>query len=134
MNKSKIGLTLLAGALLFCTSAFAGNNGKKCTLRLEENVTVDGTPLQPGSYKVEWSGSGSDVQVTLTQGSHTVATFPAHVTDQKAPVTSNAYGSTDQPNGGKALTAIYFGGKHYALQVEPNTSAQQSQPGSAPAK
>jgi ABC-type nitrate/sulfonate/bicarbonate transport system substrate-binding protein len=133
MNKSRIGLTLLGGALLLSASAFAGNNNKG-TLRLDENVTVDGTPLQAGNYKVQWDGSGSDVKVTLSQGSRTVATVPAHVTEQKAAAQADAYGSTNQPEGGKALTAIYFGGKHYALQVEPSTAATQSQASPTPAQ
>lgn len=133
MTKSRIGLTLLAGALLLSTSAFAGNNNKG-TLRLEDSITVDGTPLQPGNYKVQWDGSGPDVKVTLSQGSRTVATFPAHVTEQKAATQADAYGSANQPDGGKTLTAIYFGGKHYALQVEPTTAAQPSQANPTPAQ
>jgi hypothetical protein len=133
MNKSRIGLALLGGALLLSSSAFAGSNNKG-TLRLEDKVTVDGTPLQPGNYKVQWDGSGPDVKVTLSQGNHTVTTFPAHVTEQKAATEADAYGSANQPDGGKALTAIYFGGKHYALEVEPSSAAQPSPANQTPAQ
>jgi hypothetical protein len=138
MKMSRIGVSLFGAALLLSTSAFAKDNDtNKGSLKLDDQVSVDGTPLKPGDYKVEWNGSGPNVTVTLLQGKHTVATFPAHVTEQTAPPESNAYGSEDQPNGGKALTAIYFGGKHYALQVEPNSANQQgetNQNNPAPAK
>jgi hypothetical protein len=62
--------------------------------------------------------------VSILQGGQTVATFPAHVADQKATQSADAYASSKRPDGGKALTAIYFGGKHYSLQVEPGSGNQ----------
>ena len=132
MRMSRIAITFGA-ALLLAASVFANDNNKG-TLRLDETVTVDGTAVNPGNYKVEWTGNGPDVQVTVLKGSRTVATFPAKVTEQAAAPKTDAYGSTDQPNGGKALTAIYFGGKHYALQVLPASANQQSQNTSTPSK
>ena len=123
MRMSRIGVTLFGAALLFSSSAFAGGNGNKGSLRLDEKVTVDGTPLNPGNYKVEWSGDGAEVKVSILQGGQTVATFPAHVAEQKMTPPADAYGSTKQPNGDKTLTAIYFGGKHYSLQVEPGSNS-----------
>ena len=126
MNVSRIGVSLLGAALLVSASAFA-KDVNKGTLALDDNVTVNGTPLKAGDYNVEWSGNGPDVQVTVLQGHHTVATFPARVTEQTSPATANAYGSNEQPNGDKTLTSIYFGGKRYALQVEPNSANQRGQ-------
>jgi hypothetical protein len=132
MRMSRIGVTLFGAALLFSGSAFAGNgNDNKGKLRLDEKVSVDGTPLAAGSYNVAWTGTGSDVQVTLTQGKNTVATFPAHVAEQPNASQSNGYGSTSQPNGDRSLTAIYFGGKRYSLQVEPASASQPNQNNSA---
>lgn len=135
MSKSRIGVTLFGAALLFSASAFAGN-GNKGSLKLSETVTVEGTTLKPGDYQVEWNGNGPDVQATILKGGRTVATFPAHVTEQAAAAETDGYGyrRSDQPNGGNTLTAIYFGGKHYALQVESAAASQQNQSNSAPAK
>ncbi|MGB9421904.1 MAG: hypothetical protein WBR26_00040 [Candidatus Acidiferrum sp.] len=126
MRMSRIGVTFFGAALFFSASAFAGNSDKG-TLRLGEKVTVDGTPLSPGNYKVEWNGNGQDVQVTLLQGNRKVATFPAHLTEETAASDNDAYGAANQPNGDKSLTAIYFGGKHYSLQVEPTAANRESQ-------
>ena len=124
MRMSRIAVTLFGAALLFSSSAFAGGNDNKGSLRLDEKVTVDGTPLNPGKYKVEWTGDGAEVKVSILQGGQTVATFPAHVAEQKATQSADAYASSNQPNGDKALTAIYFSGKHYSLQVEPASGNQ----------
>jgi hypothetical protein len=124
MKLSRIRITVAGAALLFTSSAFAADTNKG-TLRPSEDVNVGGTPLRAGNYKVEWNGSGPDVQVTLHQGRKTVATFPAHLTEQKEAMTADAYGSVAQPHGQKELTAIYFGDKHYALQVEPGTAQDQ---------
>jgi len=126
MKMSRIGVTLFGVALLFSSSAFAGGNDNKGSLRLDDKVTVDGTPLNPGHYKVEWTGNGPEVKVSILQGGQTVATFPAHVAEQKAATPVDAYGSENRPNGDKALTAIYFGGKHFFLQVEPSSAEQQT--------
>jgi Neuraminidase (sialidase) len=127
MRMSRIGVTLFGAALLFSSSAFAGGNDNKGSLRLDEKVTVDGTALNPGSYKVEWTGDGPEVKVSILKGGQTVATFPAHVTEQKSTQAADAYASAKQPDGGKTLTAIYFGGKHYSLQVEPGSGNQAAE-------
>ena len=120
MKMSRIAITVLGAALLVSASAFAKDTNKG-TLRIDDRVTVAGTQLNPGNYKVEWSGNAPDVQVTISQGSRTVTTFPAHLTEQATANTADAYGSSNQ-NGGKTLTTIYLAGKHYSLDVEPNTT------------
>jgi hypothetical protein len=130
MRMSRIGVSLFGVALLCSTSVFAGD-ANKGTLRLDDKVTVAGTALNPGEYKLEWTGDGPDVQVKVLRGRDTVATFPAHVAEQKVPVRANAYGSDAAPDGSKTLTSVYFGGKHYWLQVEP--VAAQNSPGNSSA-
>ena len=85
---------------------------------LKDNVHLDAS-LAASGKTADASGA-----VKLIKGHDTVATFPAKVAEQKVPVTANGYG---QDADSKALTAIYFGGKHYSLQVPP-TAAQQSNP------
>jgi hypothetical protein len=87
---------------------------------LQDKTIVDGKPLNPGQYTVEWTGTGPTVQVTLLQGKQTVATFPAHVTEQPKPNHDDAYGSTTEPDGSSRLTAILASP---ANAPEENTSA-----------
>ena len=64
--------------------AFAAKNSQ--TVNFSDAVTVGGTQLPAGEYKVTWDGTGSSVQVTLEQkgASHPkTATVPAKVVEQK---------------------------------------------------
>ena len=105
MKLSKLSLTLFATGLLLCSSALAGETNK-LTLTVSDKLTVDGKPLNPGSYTVEWNGTGPTVQVTIRQGKQTVATLSAHLTEQPARNAANAFGSITEPDGSKSLTAI----------------------------
>src|ERR1700757_3961661 len=115
MKVRNIGLTFLAGALLFAAGAFAGE-ANKATLRLQEKVSVEGKQLAPGNYKLEWDGAGPDVQVNILRGKENVATVPAHLVEQPARNAQDAYSTNAEPDGSKALTGIYVGGKTFALQ------------------
>jgi len=122
MKMSRISILLFGSALLFSSAALAGetNKGK---LHLADKVVVDGKPLEPGSYGVEWDGSGSAVQVKLLRGKQIVATLPAHLTEQADQNPQDGYSTATEPDGSKALTAIYPGGKRLALEFDHGTAS-----------
>ena len=130
MKLNKLSVSLLALGLLGSSAVFAGESNKT-TLKLAETVTLNGKALNPGSYTVDWVGSGPTVQVNILQGKQTVATASAHLTEQGAKNESNAYGSTAQPDGSRTLTTIYVGGKRTALQIDQSQAAQSSSTTSA---
>ena len=125
MKLSKVSILLIGSALVFSSGAFAGdaNKGK---LHLQGTTIVDGKPLNPGNYTVEWVGTGSTVEVTLLQGKQTVTTFPAHITEQPTPDHDDAYGSTPESGGSRRLTVIYISGKRAALKLEQNQASPQA--------
>ncbi len=125
MKVSRIAVTLFGAALLISSSVFAKDNNKG-TLKLSETVNVEGKSLHAGRYTVEWEGSGPAVQVTLVQGKDTVTTFTAQLTEQATPNSADAYGASTEPDGTKALTAIYLGGKRFVLQLEQARAVGQS--------
>jgi hypothetical protein len=125
MKKSGLAIALF-GAALLSTVAIAGETNKGA-LNVNEAITVEGKTLDRGQYKVEWTGSGPDVQVTVLKGKETVATFPAHLSEQAVQNNVSSYGAVVQPDGSKALTTIYIGGKHTVLQLT-QISASQPQP------
>jgi hypothetical protein len=71
-------------ALLFPLSAFARDKNEH-SVRIPDPVEVGHTQLKPGDYKVDWQGTGPNVQVKFLQYGKTVATAPAtlHVNDSK---------------------------------------------------
>jgi hypothetical protein len=117
-------LTFLFSAALLLSSAAIGGETNKGTLRLSDNVVIQGKTVNSGKYTVEWDGSGPTVQVTLLSGKQTVATFPAHVTEQTSPNAQDSYSTASEPNGSRSLTAIYPGGKRVVLQVDQNQASK----------
>jgi hypothetical protein len=73
--KSKL-LFATAMVLLLPTLAFAKPKNS-ANVDLNQPVTVAGTQLTPGHYKLIWEGSASDTTVRFLEGKKTVATAPA---------------------------------------------------------
>ena len=88
MNTKSIAKGLLFGAsLLLASAAFAG---EKATVKVYEDVKVNGKTLPAGKYDLSWEGTGSNVQVNIRQGKETVATLPAQVEASKSASSSPA--------------------------------------------
>ena len=63
-------------AMLSSLSVFARNKNQQ-SVDIPNTVQVGGTQLKPGNYKMEWQGTGSDIQVTFLRDGKTVVTVPA---------------------------------------------------------
>jgi hypothetical protein len=61
--------------------AFAAKNSHDLTLATP--VKVGATQLSAGEYKLTWTGTGSNVQVTIAQKGKTPVTVPAKATETK---------------------------------------------------
>lgn len=115
---------LLAASLLFSSSALASPS--KGHLALDESVTVQGHQLAPGDYKVEWNGTGQNVQLNFLQGKETVATVPARVVPDSSRHEQDGYGYVTKKNGERDLTVVFFGGKDYQLAIGKNSPKNAS--------
>jgi hypothetical protein len=116
MKMSRLSLAILGAAFLFSTSAFAQSENKG-KLSVPETITVEGKQLPPGDYKVEWDGTGPNVEVKILKGKETVATAPARLVQTQTKAALYSYGVTKQQDGSRALSAIYFGGRNYSLEI-----------------
>jgi hypothetical protein len=125
MKLSKLSLAFFGSALLLSSAALAGDSNK-ASIQLYEKVNVEGKALNPGKYTISWDGSGPNVQVTVTQGKQTVATFAAHVTEQNTRNPEDAYASNADTNGSRSLTAIYPNGKRFSLELDAKSASQAS--------
>lgn len=130
MKLGKLSVSLLALGLLGSSALFARDTNKT-TLKLSETVIVNGKTLNPGSYTVDWEGSGPTVQVNILQGKQTVATATAHLAEEPTRNNNSAYGSSAQPDGTRTLTAIYVGGQRTTLEFDQSQSAPSSSASSA---
>jgi len=115
MKFATVSKSLVMGlALLLASIAFAGT---KASLQLNNPVSVNGTTLKAGDYKVQWEGTGPNVELSIIQGKNVVAKVPAHVVD--LPVASPNDAAVTQANGTgpNSLTALRFQGKKFALDL-----------------
>jgi hypothetical protein len=91
-------------AVLSPLGAFARDNNQH-SVDIPSTVQVGGTQLEPGTYKVEWQGTGPDTQVTFLRHGKTVATAPATLKTNDSQVTQDDI-VTDSTN--KTLREIDF--------------------------
>jgi len=115
MKLSTVPKSLFLGlALLLAASAFAANKG---TLQIQESISVSGTQLRPGEYKVQWDGAGPNVELSILQGKTVVAKVPAHMVDLSEPSGSDAAVVTQNNDGSRSLSEVRLSGKKFAIAV-----------------
>lgn len=116
--------TLVLGlALVLSSSAFAAT---KASLQLSHPVTVNGTTLQAGSYKLQWEGDGPNVELSFMQGKNVVAKTSAHVIDLQTPAANTAALTRESGSGPNSLTGIRFEGKKLALELGEASEGMQA--------
>jgi hypothetical protein len=124
MKFATISKTVVLGfALLLAASAFAGTKG---TLQLTVPAVVNGTQLKAGDYKVDWEGSGPNVEVTILKGKTVVAKVPAHMVNLNSPAEYDTAVIKKAEDGTSTLTGMRFGGKKFALELGESISQLQS--------
>ena len=95
-------------ALLFSVSAFARDKNQH-SVKIPDSVQVGGTQLEPGDYKVEWQGTGPEIQVNFVRGGKTVATVPGTLNTNDAQVRQDDIVTDTTSANTKTLTEIDFG-------------------------
>lgn len=115
---------VMALALLLATGAFA-STANKANLELDNSVTLNGTTLKAGNYKVQWEGTGPNVELSITQGKHIVAKTSARLVDLPAPAVNDAAVTMKNDAGPNSLTGIRFQGKKFALDLSQESDGMQ---------
>ena len=100
--------------MLLATSAFAANKG---SLQVQEPLTVNGTRLAPGEYKVQWDGAGPNVELSILDGKKVVAKVPAHMIDLDRPSTTDSAVVKNNGDGTRTLSEVRLNGKKFSLAV-----------------
>lgn len=114
MKKTFLFLTL---AVLMSVAAFAADSGTG-KIHLTSAVKVGSVELPAGEYKVSWTGTGDNAQVSLKQGKVSTTTT-ARVVDVKRP--SNAF-VVKNDNGARVLSEIQFEDKTLVLNPAEATA------------
>jgi len=82
MKASKFTLSTVALVLL-SMSGWASDK-MKANIQFDHAVHVGSTQLAPGEYKMTWTESGSNAEVTFSRGNKVIATVPAQVTQVRS--------------------------------------------------
>jgi hypothetical protein len=101
---------------LFSVPAFAAS--KSQNISFATAVKVGTTQLPAGDYKLTWTGSGPNVQITIAKRGTLAVTVPAHIVEQNH--NSQAV-VTDSASGANVLKSIEL--SHVTLVME-NPPAQ----------
>jgi hypothetical protein len=110
-------------ALLLASSAFAAT---KADLTLQSSTTINGAKLKPGEYRLEWDGSGPNVEVSIRQGKKVLAKVPAKVVDLNFPSANNAAILKMNGDGTSTLAGARFEGKKFALELGEASDGMQA--------
>jgi hypothetical protein len=123
MKFATVSKSLVMGlALLLASSAFAAT---KANLQLSNPVTVNGTNLKPGEYKLQWEGSGPNVELSIVQGKNVLTKVPAHVVQLDTAAANDAAITQKNNSGPNSLTGIRFEGKKFELQLGEASDGMQ---------
>ncbi len=114
---------VLGLALLLASSAFAAMKG---SLEISRPVSVNGTTLKPGDYKVQWEGAGPNVELSILQGKNVVAKVPARVVELQTPAASDAAVTRSNESGPNTLAGLRFEGKKFALELGEASDGMQA--------
>jgi hypothetical protein len=114
---------VLCLALLVASSALAAT---KANLTLTNPTNVNGTTLKPGDYKLEWDGSGPNVEVSVLQGKKVLAKVPAKVVELSTPSLNDAAVVNKNDDGTTALAGARFQGKKYGLELGSSGEGMQA--------
>jgi len=114
--KNKFTAVLSLALFLTPLSMFAAAKNSQ-NVHFTEAVTVNGTEIPAGNYKVEWEGSGATT-ATINQGKKVLATVPATVTPSKS-----AYDAALETEG-KNLQGIQF--KNQTIRFNGSSAASAS--------
>lgn len=121
MKFATVSKNLVLGlALMLASSAFAAT---KANLQLSNAVLVNGTTLKAGEYRVQWDGSGPNVELSILQGKNVIAKVPAHVIELPTAAANDAAVTRQNGSGPNSLTGVRFQGKKTAFEFGDSTSS-----------
>jgi hypothetical protein len=104
---------------LLVAPAFAGKNSQ--TVNLPTALKVGSADVAPGDYNVTWTGSGPEVQVTLTRNKKVIVTLPAKLVEQN---NKNEGLDIDSQGGAQTLQAIRLRNMSLILESTPSSGSK----------
>ncbi len=122
MKFSRLLVATAVFSLLLPLSLLAKDNSNKHSIKtqISQPATVAGTALEPGQYKVEWTGTGPAVKAEFKLNGKTVATVPANVSELANGSEPNAVTYQKESDGTQTISEIT--GKNQTLKFGTEAS------------
>jgi hypothetical protein len=112
-------LALMAALAFLLSSAAFAKTKDEGSMQLTDRAQVGSTQLKPGSYKVEWNGTGNQVNVDILRHGKTIATVPAKLVQHANPSPYNAVVTDPGKNQVAHVREIDFSNRREALVLMP---------------
>jgi hypothetical protein len=112
---------ILALMLVVPMALLVAAHKNSASVTFAETVTVNGTRVPPGNYRVEWQATGATVEASILQGKQVVASAPATLVNAKTNY-DGAVETTEGPNNSKILQAIDWSNQSLRFD-QANTSS-----------
>ena len=120
---------IVVAAAILITSAWAADSAPAVTkgsMDLQQPTNVAGTQLASGKYRVEWSGTGDQVDLKIFRGSKEVASTRARIVKVDAAPYDHVSFTTGE-KGARSLTQISFSKQKFALRLGGSPVAEAEQ-------
>ncbi len=95
------------------------------SMELQSPVSVAGTQLQSGKYRVEWTGTGDEVEVKIYSGNKAVVSTHASLMKNGTWYDHVSYATAG--DGTKWLTQISFGKQKCSLRFDDKSTGSDTQ-------
>lgn len=76
---------ILTTIMLIVSLALQAASKDSAKVTFDESVTVGGTQIPAGDYRVRWEGTGTPIAVTITKDNKVVASAPATLIEGRTP-------------------------------------------------
>jgi hypothetical protein len=110
---------MLALFTIFALTAFAADQ----TVHFNTPMNVAGTKLPAGDYTLRYEIKGKSADVTVLQGSKTVATTKAELVDRTDPAPYNSIVRTENSDGTSNLKEIQMANKKQVIRLQTEETA-----------
>jgi|SRR5271163_2740653 hypothetical protein len=97
--------TIVALMLMMTPVSLLAVQKNSRNVTLPEAVTINGTSVPAGDYRVEWQGTGASVEVSILRAGKVVASSPATLVAGKTEF-GDGFETRDGKNNSRILNAI----------------------------
>jgi hypothetical protein len=106
---------LLAGSVLLMLIASAAFAKDSRSFRIDEAVSIQGTQIKPGQYKISWETHSPDTAVTLARGRKVIATATGKLVDRGTTYKQNVMLYEIKADGSREIIEFRIRGTNQAL-------------------